>query len=209
MRLFIDMDGVLADFIGGLCDWYGVLNPYLQEKNKGEWDIVKLLNRKETERDFWEELGLNFWANLPKTPEADGLVRLLKDRYGLENLCILSRPCMTPGCLEGKFQWIKEHFPDFQRRFLFGTVKDMVARHDTLLIDDYPKNVKAFARAGGSAILMPRPWNFLYKNLQPLEYVEQHLDHPWTFEHFTQVANIAAGLDFSNTPTNERMTSGL
>jgi len=42
---------------------------------------------------------------------------------------------------------------------LFSWHKEKLAAPCRLLIDDRSENVKAFRDAGGSAILVPRPWN--------------------------------------------------
>jgi hypothetical protein len=39
--------------------------------------------------------------------------------------------------------------------------KELLARPDTLLIDDNEKNISAFRKSGGMAITVPRPWNRL------------------------------------------------
>jgi len=52
-----------------------------------------------------------------------------------------------------------EHFPQFQRRFLFGPAKAFCASPERVLIDDYDGNVDKFRAAGGHAILVPQSYN--------------------------------------------------
>jgi len=160
MKCLLDLDGVVADFIAGACQHHNVPNPYLSPcgpRGRGGWDIEKHLSMDK--RQFWNGLDYYFWKNLPKTPEADGIVALLTGRFGVENICILSSPIAVNGCVDGKREWIEAHFPEFSRQFLFGSAKQFCAGPDRVLIDDFHHNIDKFAEAGGQTFLVPRVWN--------------------------------------------------
>jgi len=67
--VYLDQDGVLADFVSGICQAHGRDDPYHREDSKGVWDIWELWDIPLDE--FWEPCEYDFWRNLPKTPEAD------------------------------------------------------------------------------------------------------------------------------------------
>ena len=155
------MDGVIADFIGGVCDWFKVEDPYERPEMKGSWDVVSALGMAEEE--FWKTLGYDFWINLKKTPEADDIVCELTEFFGEENICILTSPCATKGCRDAKQDWIAHHFPQFKDQVYLGKNKRYVAHPQSFLLDDYDRNVEIFSKRG-HALLFPRPWNSQWFN---------------------------------------------
>jgi 5'(3')-deoxyribonucleotidase len=165
-RIMLDMDGILADFVEGACVAHRAANPY--EAGATGWNIVDLLNK--TPDAFWAGMGYGFWANLRKTPEADSIVREAERAVGRSNIGILSTPCLTPGCIDGKLDWLKEHYPEFARSYCFTARKEFAASKSAVLIDDADHNADAFTAAGGHAVLYPRPWNTNRGKPYPLSY---------------------------------------
>lgn len=159
MKAFLDMDGVLCDFVSAACSFHGRENPYLDYNiaAHGEWSLEKLLNI-EPER-FWRPLGYHFWRNLHWTPDGKKILDIVESIFGRENICLLSSPCDTTGCVQGKLDWIAEQMPDYRRRFLIGPPKEFAAGPNRVLIDDSDLNFQKFTDAGGKAFLVPRPWN--------------------------------------------------
>lgn len=160
-RALLDMDGVLVDFVAGVFRHRGLPRVPVQ------WDFVT--------PSEWESFGFDFWANLELTPEAGEILRATITAFGLGNICILSSPCKTAGCMEGKLAWLRKHLPSFSRRFLFGPAKEFCAGADTVLIDDSDANVNKFGLAGGHTILVPREWNARRRE-QPLTAVQEILN---------------------------------
>lgn len=161
MKIFVDMDGVLTDFVGQ-CEilFERKLNPWPEP---GNYATDKLLGLTPTE--FWGKIDSMkevFWTGMRKTSEATQLLELCVRVAGKDNVAILTSPSQNPWCHYGKAMWIKNHFPSFQRNLLIGACKHMCAQQDSVLIDDYDENVAKFRGAGGSAILVPRPWNSSY-----------------------------------------------
>ena len=63
MSIYLDLDGVLVDFVGGLCRWYGLPDPYEWPGSLGEWDCFELMGLSKQQGDaamddaqFWREL---------------------------------------------------------------------------------------------------------------------------------------------------------
>lgn len=154
----IDMDGLIADFARGVSKAHGRDYPYDDEQHLGNWDMFTIWNVGH--REFFAPCDEEFWANLDKFPEADEIVSLCEQKFGFENIAILSHPSYNPGCMPGKLRWLERHYPRLaDGGFIFGKRKKFCANPFTLLVDDYDKNVDDFRARHGNAFLFPRPWN--------------------------------------------------
>lgn len=162
-KCFLDMDGVIADFVTGACIAHGRPSPYTEPESLGIFDMEKLWSV--TPAEFWFPInagGFAFWSGLAKTPEADGIVSLVSEAFGVENVAILTSPSMDAGCVPGKRAWIAKYFPQFSNRILFGSAKEFLAGPDKFLVDDRDKNILDFEKHGGIGVTVPRPWNALH-----------------------------------------------
>jgi 5'(3')-deoxyribonucleotidase len=137
--IYVDMDGVLADFFG---DWAKLMG-------KDHWtkidDISPALQKiRDTE---------NFWLDLPLTDNAKNLLALIKDVKGEYN--ILSSPLPDdPNSEPHKREWITKNLN-------FFLPKEVIITHDkakyattedgtpNILIDDYGQNIAKWEAAGG------------------------------------------------------------
>ena len=156
-KVFVDMDGVIADFVGGVIAAHK-RSVYDDPAHYGKFDIEKIWGIKVEE--FWEPLdSYEFWRGLAKTPEADRIVYIVTKKFGAENVAILTAPSESRFCVPGKRDWIAEHYPVFKNRMIFGSAKEFLAGPDRVLIDDRDKNAEVFEAAGGVSVLVPRLWN--------------------------------------------------
>ena len=158
MKCLLDLDGVVVDFMKGALRHHGIANPYDDPKLHGIWDWLRVLGYGD---EFWEPLGASFWANLDPMPDGFDILRIVENRFGKSNVCLLTQPCINEECMAGKMRWIKKHLPDYKSRYLMGPQKEFCAHPDHWLIDDADHNVNAFLKAGGRACLVPRIWNSL------------------------------------------------
>ena len=157
----LDMDGVIADYVGATCRAHGLITPYGDVNCFGIFEMEKCWGM--TEEKFWEPLAtFDFWAKMPKTPEADEIVDLLIQKFSVENICILTNPSSYDGCIGAKKAWILENYPQFEKQMLFGASKHFLAGPGRFLVDDRTKNIQAFDGFGGIGITVPRPWNHRY-----------------------------------------------
>jgi 5'(3')-deoxyribonucleotidase len=165
MKCLLDLDGVLVDFLTGACRLHNQPNPYT-DPNFHEFDFVhKFFDRdgnQMTQNLFYYPMNMYWWMDLPWTSDGKEILSTLESHFGKENICIISSPCLTPGCMEGKLEWIKRKIPDYKRRFLFGPRKEFCAGPNTVLVDDRSENTLAFMANGGRTILVPRQWNCLH-----------------------------------------------
>lgn len=151
-RILLDMDGVIADFIGAAISLH---KP--KDSTVVNWDFFEQWGL--TASDFWTPMGYDFWLNIPKTIEAIRIVQMCEVAVGPKNVCLLTAPCKTKGCRDGKADWIDRHFPRYNDRHLIGAAKNFCSSPNSLLIDDSDKNCEEFVGAGGQVCLYPQPWN--------------------------------------------------
>jgi len=172
MKIFLDLDGVLVDFNGGVQKWYNITFTE-EEQNVWEYD----LKSHGFDHDaFWQGLGYDFWKNLEWTLEGKEIFSLVQ-AYN-ENITIMTAPpWSSPGAVDGKKEWMKKnlHYIWKKRRFAFTSRKDLFAHPGAILIDDKEENIDEFRKAGGYGILVPRQWNKL-RGVDILAWLDKSLD---------------------------------
>lgn len=163
-KIYLDMDGVLADWCDAICELHGKDNPYSKPEAAGIWDIEDLLGM--TPEQLWKPADHAFWESIPKCSTADWLVNVSVLLVKPSNVHILTSPVRKErgeeahaACLAGKRSWIEKHFPILKDRVVFEKMKERHAEPGALLIDDKSSNVEKFIKAGGMGILVPRKWN--------------------------------------------------
>lgn len=161
MKCFLDLDGVLVNFVGGACRHHKMPTPYTRAASLGEWDVVKLLDVSPDQ--FWRGMGYDFWRLLDWMPDGRDILAVVESVFGADNVCLLTSPSDNFGAVEGKRAWVKNHLPSYFDRLIVGRCKDFMAGPERVLVDDYPVNVEKFSAAGGLGLLVPRPWNNQYE----------------------------------------------
>lgn len=170
MDIFLDMDGVICDFVAGAAALHNLTGLY-EENN--DYDIVKVSGLDAA--SFWSPMGYDFWANLPWTEHGKELVGILEERFGQSNICILSSPCKTRGCADGKIAWLEQFLPQYGRQYFLGPKKRFGAHPGICLVDDHDVNVDTFVAGGGQGVVVPAPWNRL-RGFSVIESVVSQLD---------------------------------
>jgi len=179
MKILLDIDGVLADFNGGVARLFGLTPEELLSRIKpGEWSLEGPLGV--TTKEFWKkigEAGEDFWDNLEPYPWALDLYEVAL-RFG--DVCLLSSPSQDPSSWAGRVRWIQKHFgkKGYFENFLLGNPKGFCASPNSILIDDKNANVRDFVDAHGHAILFPQIWNDNYHlpESDRLGYVTRQLE---------------------------------
>lgn len=158
--LFLDLDGVLVDFVGGTLKRHKAPQSRL---TPGEWDINKSLGL--TPEAFWAPLhGHDFWAGLEPLPDYREVLSIVTGVFPPEKVWLLSSPSDDPGSCSGKYSWVSRHLPSYSRRLILTPDKRPLARPGGFLIDDHSPNVEGWMSGGGEGWLFPRPWNHRHKN---------------------------------------------
>ena len=139
-EIYVDMDGVLADFFG---EWKKLVGKDWRELGKDEIEPALKKIRDEDE----------FWLNIPLTANAKNLLGIIKQVKG--DYKILSSPLANdPNSEPHKREWIEKNLDFFPPTEVIIT-KDK-AKYATnpdgtpnILIDDYGVNIAAWESAGG------------------------------------------------------------
>lgn len=162
--IYLDMDGVLVDFVGGVMEFYG-LNRNLRERVMS-WDgipalLTELLPNPVTDEQLWSNLESRgrseFWRNLEWLPWGQELYTICA---AFAPTVLMSTPTHAPSSASGKLEWIRQNIPEEgQRRYSLSPCKHHMAHPGALLVDDSQSNVDKFREHGGDAILIPAPWN--------------------------------------------------
>lgn len=185
LTVLIDMDEVLADFVGGACRIHGTTKAELfKVQEPGSWDISRplgtIIRREMSDVDFWNPIntaGEDFWSGLERLSGAIHVLDLVKsitpDWY------IVSAPSHCHTSHVGKIKWLKKQFGEEFNRFVLTPHKHLFAKPGVVLIDDREENVRKFIRAGGEALVYPTIGNSLhgYRD-DPVGYLAMSLGTP-------------------------------
>jgi len=157
--IFLDMDGVIADFAGGAAEIFGY---DVEEWPAGVYDIAEVFG--ESEPAIWDKIerDAGFWVTLKAYPWSTAIVDLCRKNG---RTVIASSPSRDPASLSEKARWLRVHYPDIYEEgaYMFGPAKELLAgAPGAVLIDDNPKNIESFEAAGGLGILFPQRWNDLH-----------------------------------------------
>jgi hypothetical protein len=169
--IYLDMDGVIADFFGGVEKMYGVKH----------W---KELTSVKTGGDLKQEVidritGSDFFSTLPKFPTADGLIALIKSATG-GHFSILTSPLIGDheNSAAQKKVWIAKNIERPDEVIVSGRKEKWAKQKDgtpNILIDDRPVNIERWESKGGFGILYQANKDSIIKVQQGLnKYGETH-----------------------------------
>lgn len=151
--IFLDMDGVITDFVEAAGVAIGHPNHVPQR-----WDYFETLGM--TQDQFWEHIdarGEDFWTNLRPYPWFLELFGAMQ-RQG-RKVFITSTPSRARWSASGKIKWLRTHLNDTYNDYIFLTDKTVLAGPGRVLVDDNERSCVAFREAGGKAVIFPQPWN--------------------------------------------------
>lgn len=133
MQLYLDCDGVLADFDRAATELLG-MPPRVFEKRRG--------------------IGA-FWRELARHPDFYGTLPLMPDAMRLFEAVRHLAPVILTGLPRGKWaapqkvRWAAEHFPDTRILTVLAVDKRDHAQQGDLLVDDQLKHAHLWEGAGG------------------------------------------------------------
>jgi len=158
--VFLDMDGVLANFRKGVHDAFN--KPYDYTTLSPKWKFW----------DDWPDVtfemvnavcNTSFWWNLEWMHDGCDILRAIEYKFAPAQIYLLTTPMPNLKSADGKMMWVRDQIPAYLNRTIITQApKHLLARPDTLLIDDKDKNIDGFVKAGEHGILIPRPWNELH-----------------------------------------------
>ena len=147
--VYLDMDGVLADFFGGVEKMYGV----------DHWKQLTSDKTKDLKKEVIDRItGTDFFATLPKFQSADALIDMVKKFTG-GKFSINTSPLRGDNENSGKYKkvWISNNIEQPDEIIVTGRketyAKDKASGTPNILIDDRPVNIQRWQGAGGYGIL--------------------------------------------------------
>lgn len=145
MTVYLDMDGVIADFFGEVERMYNV----------DHWKSIQ-------HRDgiFVELRNTDFFNRIEKFPETDAIVKYVQEVSGGDwGICSSPLRGDEYNSAYWKRVWLERHgFMPEMEKCIFTSNKHKYAynpltRLPNILIDDKPENIKRWEEAGGEGIL--------------------------------------------------------
>ena len=147
--VYIDMDGVLADFFGGVEKMYGVQH----------WKELTSDKTKDLKSEVINRItGTDFFATLPRFDSAGELISMVKEFTG-GNFSINTSPLRGDHTNSSKYKklWIQNNIEQPDEIIITGRkesyAKDKASGTPNILIDDRPVNIERWQNAGGYGIL--------------------------------------------------------
>ena len=143
--VYLDMDGVLADFFGGVEKMYGVQHWKELTSDKTKDLKTEVINRI---------TGTDFFATLPKFDNADELISMVKEFTG-GNFSINTSPLRGDHENSTKYKklWISNNIQQPDEIIVTGRkesyAKNKASGTPNILIDDRPVNIQRWQGAGG------------------------------------------------------------
>ena len=159
-----DVDGVLADFVGSVCEGLGELGyPDIRRERVTQWDIASSLDVPSSV--IYDLAGREgFCESLAVLPGATALVDTLR-LYG--KVYFVTSPIWSARTwVYERTHWLKEHFGAKPGEVIHTSAKELV-RGD-MLIDDKPQAVEYWALGQGLepytnyGVVWNQPWNQNY-----------------------------------------------
>jgi len=135
--IYLDMDGVLTDFV----------KAFELIDGRKTTDI-----EKQGDPAFWAHVkqgGLEFWSKMPWMSDGKKLWEYVRKH----NVEVLSAPARAlPESVKGKDIWIKRELGGIKMNLIRAREKQKFAHENAILIDDQRKNITRWSGAGGIGI---------------------------------------------------------
>lgn len=165
--LYLDMDGVLADFNTAAQEYFQATEEeHLAAAQRGRWPDTQ-----------WQKLiqVKNFYRLLPPMPQyqellaiADKFAQLPDWRVAI--LTAIPKGNDMPDVFQDKFEWIQQYCPQY--RLYFGPYSNDKHNHclpGDILVDDRTSNCQQWRTAGGIAIqVLPNQYSQALNELNQL-----------------------------------------
>jgi 5'(3')-deoxyribonucleotidase len=190
VNVYVDQDGVLADFDKGIQTasqnaeraregYMKVLQNFPQFMSITDDELKARLSGAQQDpgmkalKKSWQNYRQlkfaiagqpGFFLNLPEMPGAREMLARIGEMTG-KLPAILTAPIdgNTDRCEQEKRQWMQNHFPGMYGNFICSQDKAAYANANSILIDDRTKYTNKFQAAGGIAILHTDPKDTIQK----------------------------------------------
>ena len=137
MILFVDLDGVLADFAGRFKEFgHGTIDEFTKRHDHDDAILWSFIKKSDPE----------FFLNLKMMPDGKELWNYIKQF----DPTILTKIPQWARASADKKKWVKKHLGDV--KVITTTKKEKYVEPDAILIDDMDENLEAWKKAGGVGI---------------------------------------------------------
>jgi hypothetical protein len=144
-QVYVDMDGVIADFFTEYAKLAGIKSGNYRDIPPAKTDPT--LNKM---------VGTDFFARLPKIPSADQLISMVVKLYGTYSICSSPLRGDHENSEKWKRVWIQKHLKPAPKEIIITPNKAKFAKQadgtPNILIDDRGSNISAWEAAGGIGI---------------------------------------------------------
>ena len=175
-KIFLDMDGVLVDFVRGCFDVF-----HVPDQPVGKYEFFGSKEFPPTFPEVNEKCDREFWRNLEWTDDGRKILELVEQFWPPNvlpldgEIFLLTHPMPNVESWTGKYEWVTKNLPLYREKLtVTRNCKSAFAAPNHVLIDDKEQNIEAWVWAGGKGILVPRPWNFL-RNVNTLDFIRGEL----------------------------------
>jgi len=166
-RLYLDVDGVLADFSSRIISNYNLKHgtTYTHD-DVTDWTFSNILQPGQQWGDYVDP---DFWTSLDTYPWAYKLLGVAQNA-GIPYAFLTSLPDHNGpsgglgAAIEGRKRWLDAKFTHLgeltpSRRLVVADRKELVVGPHDILVEDAPKNIHAVREAGGHVMALAQPWN--------------------------------------------------
>jgi hypothetical protein len=168
-QVFLDVDGTIADFTGYALKIFDRPDLILNQ-TPGVYGIHELLGI--SKEQFWNQIdNAFFWSHIPAYEGAYAFVRKLYAYCKSEGIklhyCTVGN--VSPFFPSARAAWLREFNTEARvaiPMILMDTWEDkaLLAKYNTLFIDDNDRVIESVRDGGGQAVMVPQLWNRDWKN---------------------------------------------
>lgn len=166
-RIILDMDEVLREFNKPAHSLLGITS------DPWPWTIGDY-ELECYDEEFWCGLTMEWWRDREWMSFGKELLSMCIAHVGIENVYLATK--MIAWCegrdIMGKIAWITRECPELLPRMNYCMDKSIMASTNTVLVDDYQKNIDEFRLAGGFGILVPACHNHFHRT-DPVKHVRR------------------------------------
>lgn len=157
-RILVDVDGVLADYIAGVCKHLQAAgHTYITPDTFNSWDLNSALTQ---EQISVMDRGTHSAGFCRALKWYRGAARFLVQLKRLGTVHALTAPLHTsPHWLDERVEWLAPFIP--AEDIIFSRTQDKHLHTGSLLIEDRAETLNAWcaSHTQGKGILLHRPWN--------------------------------------------------
>lgn len=141
--VYVDVDGVVADLVRHMKTFHDKPDAVVDR-----WDLASCFGIPEEE--CWD-LPQRFWETIPLTKDWEQWIP--------QGPFTLLGNSNDEHCTKGKKIWLQKWFPHIKHIIEEYSHKNIYCKPGDVLIDDKQQNCDEWIEAGGTALLVRRPWS--------------------------------------------------